>query len=65
VLDISGSGMSIRSPWPVPAGVPLQIQGSNRVMIGEAVRCEVHGHDDYRIGILVHSVLQKRIPEKT
>ena len=61
VLDISGSGISVCSPWPIPAGVPLQIKSSNRAVIGEAVRCEAQCNEDYKVGIMVHSVLHQKL----
>ena len=39
VLDISESGMRLRSPIPIPCGTPVKIDGCSAVVLGEVCRC--------------------------
>jgi hypothetical protein len=40
LLDISGNGLKLRLPEPIPHGVPVQIDGNNALLLGEVSRCE-------------------------
>ena len=40
VLDISGSGMRLRLPQPVPCGIPIQIDCGDTLGLGEICRCQ-------------------------
>ena len=40
VLDISGSGLRLRVPMPVPGDSPVKIDGKNTLMLGQVCRCE-------------------------
>jgi hypothetical protein len=48
VLDLSGSGLQLRSPNPVPCGSPVKVASQNAAMLGEVCRCESDG-DGYII----------------
>jgi hypothetical protein len=40
LLDMSGSGVRLRVPMPVPCGATIQIEGGDTLMLGEVCRCE-------------------------
>ena len=50
VQDMSGSGLQVRAPSPVPRGTPVKIDSRNALMLGEVCRCEPED-DAYRVGI--------------
>lgn len=55
VLDMSGSGVRVMLPTPMPCGGKVRIEGDGLVMFGEVVRCAPNG-DAYSLGIaLSHS----------
>ena|ERR1019366_4403056 len=52
ILDISGSGMRLRSNLPIPCGVPVEIEWDHSLASGKVCRCEPE-EDCYEIGIQV------------
>ncbi len=52
VVDISGSGLRVRVPNPLPCGSPVKIETKNMVMMGEVARCEDMG-DGYLAGLMI------------
>jgi hypothetical protein len=56
VTDISGSGVQLRVPMPLPCGATLEIEGGDSLMLGEVCRCEaVEGA--YAVGVQVSHTL--------
>ena len=43
VLELSGSGLQLKAPNPVPCGSPVKIVSQNTAMLGEVCRCESDG----------------------
>ena len=63
VLDLSGSGLRLRSNLPVPCGIPIEIESDHSLVRGKVCRCEPK-EDRYDIGIQVSetgSVTDSRI----
>lgn len=58
ILDISGSGLSLLSPRPLPCGTMVKVQGLSRLVLGEVIRSEPEG-DSFNIGLKVKHVLDK------
>ena len=56
LLDISGSGLRVLSPRPLPCGVPVRLESPNRLLLGEVLRSDPEG-DAYSIGIKVRHAL--------
>ncbi len=56
VLDISGSGLQLRLPIPVPCGMAVKIEGGDTLMLGEVCRCEPAG-GAYAAGVQVSQTL--------
>jgi hypothetical protein len=52
ILDISASGMRLRSKLPVPCGVPVSIEVNDTVATGSVFRCNPN-KDAYELGIKV------------
>jgi hypothetical protein len=52
VLDVSGSGMRLRSKLPVPCGVDIEIEVNDTVCRGCVCRCEPE-QGSYELGIQV------------
>jgi PilZ domain len=52
ILDISGSGMRLRSKLPVPCGAVIQVEVNHSVAHGSVCRCEAD-QDSYQLGIQV------------
>jgi hypothetical protein len=40
VLDMSGSGLRLVLPNPMPCGSPIKVETDHMVMVGEVCRCE-------------------------
>ena len=58
MLDVSGSGMRLRSKLPLPCGALVEIESDHLLSRGSVCRCEAEpsgqpGQDFYEIGILV------------
>ncbi len=45
VVDMSGSGLQIRVPYPVPLGSPVKVEAPHVVMVGEVNRCDEQAED--------------------
>jgi hypothetical protein len=58
ILDISGSGVSLLSPRPLPGGTMVKVQGLNRHILGEVIRSDPEG-DAFNIGLKVKHVLDR------
>ena len=43
VVDVSGSGIGLELPQPVPCGVELEIEDKHTLMLGEILRCDPKG----------------------
>ena len=52
VLDVSGSGMRLRSKLPLPCGSRVEIETGNSVSRGNVCRCEPE-EVSYELGIQV------------
>ncbi len=39
-LDMSGSGLKLRLPNPLPCGSPVKVETQHMVLLGEVRRCE-------------------------
>jgi len=56
VMDISGSGVQLRLPMPIPCGATIEIEGGDTLVLGEVCRCEpVEGA--YAVGVQVSQTL--------
>ena len=40
ILDLSGSGMRLRIPRPIPCGMPVEIDCGDSMALGEICRCQ-------------------------
>jgi PilZ domain len=52
VLDMSGSGLRLRTPNPVPCGSPVKVESQHLTMLGEVCRCQFDG-DGYVVGLML------------
>ncbi len=52
ILDISGSGMRLRSQLPVPCGAPVEVEVNHTLSHGRVCRCEPKQHS-YELGVQV------------
>lgn len=56
VKDMSGSGLRLSSPLPIPCGAPVKVEGNDLLLLGEVCRAEPIG-DQFIIGLKVsHSL---------
>jgi hypothetical protein len=39
-VDMSGSGLRLRLPNPIPCGSPVKVEAEHMVMLGEVSRCQ-------------------------
>jgi hypothetical protein len=51
-LDVSGSGLRLRLPSPIPCGSPVKVEADQMVMMGEVSRCE-YDSDSYIVSLMV------------
>ena len=56
LLEISGSGLQLRVPKPVPCGAPVEIDCKNTLMLGEVSRCEPEA-GAYTVGVQLSQTL--------
>jgi hypothetical protein len=56
VLDMSGSGLQLRVPAPLPCGTTVKIDGKNTLMLGEVCRCEP-AEGAYTVGVQLSHTL--------
>jgi hypothetical protein len=52
VLDMSGSGLRLVLPNPVPCGSSIKVETEHMVMVGEVCRCEMDNRV-YVVGLMV------------
>jgi hypothetical protein len=52
VLDMSGSGLRLRTPNPLPCGSPVKVESKHLVTLAEVCRCQSDG-DGYIVGLTV------------
>jgi hypothetical protein len=45
VVDMSGSGLQLRLPNPVPCGSQARVESEHIMMLGEVSRCQDDGND--------------------
>jgi hypothetical protein len=50
ILDVSGSGMRLRSTVAIPCGAPIEIEVNNTMSRGTVCRCEPE-QDSYDVGV--------------
>lgn len=55
ILDISASGMRLRSKLPIPCGMPVSIEVNDTVATGRVSRCNPK-EDSYELGIKVSEI---------
>ncbi len=56
VTDLSGSGLQVLSPRPLPCGTLVRVEGPNRLLLGEVLRSEPDG-GSFTIGVKVKHAL--------
>ncbi len=56
VLDMSGGGLRLFVPMPIPCGSPVKVEGDNMLVLGEACR-SAPARGAYDVGLAVsHSL---------
>ena len=55
IIDISGSGMRLRTKLPVPCGTPIDIELNGTVAHGSVCRCEPE-EDSYEVGVQISAI---------
>ena len=70
VVDVSGSGIRLRTRVPVPCGAPVEIDDRGLLLLGEICRCVQDCDGAYTVGLrvletLVASDPQESYPQKT
>jgi len=63
VLDISGSGLRLRLPNPLPCGSPVKVETDSLVMLGEVARCDESG-DGYIAGLRIMNTSTVTVAKK-
>ena len=56
VVEVSGSGIRLRTPAPVPCGAPIEIHDRELLLVGETCRC-VSEQGAYMVGVRVFETL--------
>ena len=56
VLDVSGSGMLLSLPSPLPCGSPVRVEGNDMLLLGEVCRCE-GGPEQSRVALQIRHCL--------
>jgi hypothetical protein len=56
VIDLSGSGLRLLSPRPLPSGALVKIEAPNRLVLGEVLRSDPAG-DAFTLGVKVKHFL--------
>jgi hypothetical protein len=51
-LDVSGSGLRLRLPNPIPCGSPVKVESDEIVMLGEVCQC-VSDSEGYIVSLMV------------
>jgi hypothetical protein len=52
VVDMSGSGLKMNVPLPIPCGAQVKVEVPGMVIFGEVCRCEEH-EGAYDIGMML------------
>jgi PilZ domain-containing protein len=52
VKDMSGSGLRVSVPLPIPCGASVRVEGKEMVMLGEVCRCEPD-QAGYSVGVIL------------
>jgi len=52
VLDVSGSGVRLRGPLPVPCGATVEVEANHSISHGTVRRCEPE-RDEYVLGVQI------------
>jgi len=56
ILEVSGSGLRVRTPGPIPCGAPVRVDAGELPMLGKVCRCKPE-NGAYTVGInLSHSI---------
>lgn len=56
VLDVSGSGLLLSVPLPIPVGSPVKVEGNDMLLLGEACRLQESRGGYYVALEIVHSL---------
>ena len=51
-MDMSGSGLRLRLPNPIPCGSPVKVETRQMVMLGEVNRCQ-YDSDSYIVSLMM------------
>ncbi|HLW77377.1 MAG TPA: PilZ domain-containing protein [Bryobacteraceae bacterium] len=51
VLDMSGSGLRLTLPVPMPCGGQVRVEAEGMMMLGQVVRCQPSASETYSLGI--------------
>jgi PilZ domain len=52
-LDMSGSGLQLRLPNPIPCGSPVKVESDHMVLMGEVTRCQYDAEGGYIVSLMV------------
>jgi hypothetical protein len=52
-LDMSGSGLQLRLPNPIPCGSPVKVESEYMVLLGEVTRCQYDTEGGYIVSLMV------------
>ena len=61
VLDVSTSGVQVRSPMRLACDTHVKIEGNDAVMLGTVCHCEAQGGGAYKIGIQLSDPLSSLV----
>jgi len=56
VTELSGSGVQLRVPMPLPCGATIEIEGEDTLVLGEVCRCEP-AEGAYAVGVQISQTL--------
>jgi hypothetical protein len=56
VTELSGSGVQLRVPMPLPCGATIEIEGGDTLVLGEVCRCEP-AEGAYAVGVQISQTL--------
>ena len=52
VIDMSGSGLRVSLPLPIPCGAQVRVEGQEMLIFGEVCRCDEQD-GSYSVGLMV------------
>lgn len=55
VIDMSGSGLRVSVPQPIPCGAEVKVEGPEMVIIGEVRQCVEHD-GTYSVGLMLSEI---------